>query len=172
MRCLASLMLFCLLIACNNNEQVSTETKDTTAKNTRQKNKPGETPPAKEPAEPATCYMQVLKRDTLVLYLVQNGNNVSGKLTYDNFEKDGSSGPVKGRVEGDVIKLLYSFASEGMNSVMEVYFKKTSDGLTRGIGEMQNRGDTGYFVDPGTISYPPGGNFKKTTCEKVPGKYK
>src|SRR5688572_14328144 len=69
------------------------------------------------------CYMQVLARDTFAASLQQDGTNITGKLSFDNFEKDGSTGSVKGEREDNIIKLLYSFASEGTNSVMEIYFK-------------------------------------------------
>jgi hypothetical protein len=117
--------------------------------------------------------MQVLKRDTMVLHLASNtGDNISGRLSFDNYEKDGSSGTVKGKREGDVLKLTYSFQSEGTNNVMEVYFKEENDGMVRGIGEMQTKGDTAYFVHPDKVSYLPNGMMRKTDCKEVPDKYK
>lgn len=119
----------------------------------------------------AGCFMQVLKRDTFAASLKQNGNNVSGKLSFDNYEKDGSTGTVHGKLQGDVLKLFYSFASEGMNSVMEVYFKYSDGKLVRGTGDMDNKGDTVYFKNPGAIKYD-GGALQKLPCETLPAKYK
>src|SRR4051812_19511817 len=72
------------------------------------------------PADISGCYMQVIARDTIIANLQQNNSTVSGTLMFDNYEKDASKGSVTGSVDGDIIRLLYSFASEGMNSVMEV----------------------------------------------------
>ncbi len=119
-----------------------------------------------------TCYMKVLKRDTMVIHLEEKGNEVSGKLTFDNYEKDGSSGRVRGIREGDIIKLVYYFSSEGMNSVMDVFFKKEGDDLISGIGDMQTKGDSAYFINPQNVKYPAEGNFKKLDCEIVPIKYR
>ncbi|HLF44980.1 MAG TPA: hypothetical protein VI548_01045, partial [Chitinophagaceae bacterium] len=70
------------------------------------------------------CFWSIQKRDSLVAMLSQQGNIITGKLSFDNYEKDGSSGPVSGRIDADIIRLWYAFKSEGMESVMEVWFKK------------------------------------------------
>lgn len=117
------------------------------------------------------CFMQVLQRDTFAASLKQNGNDVTGKLSFDNYEKDGSTGTVHGKLQGDVLKLFYSFASEGMNSVMEVYYKYDDGKLLRGTGEMNNKADTAYFTNPAAIKYD-GGALQKLPCETLPAKYK
>jgi hypothetical protein len=118
------------------------------------------------------CFMLILKRDTMVLHLQNNMNVLYGKLTYDNFEKDGSSGNVEGNLEGDILKLKYSFASEGMNSVMDVYFKVDGDKLIRGISDMQTKGDTAYFTNPNNVDFSDKNYFEKVACENVPAKYR
>jgi hypothetical protein len=117
------------------------------------------------------CYISVSGRDTFVASLQETNNQVSGKLSFDNFEKDASSGKVSGTREGDVIKLVYSFQSEGMNSVMDVWFQVTDGRLVRGIGEIQTKGDTAYFADPSSITYT-GSVFEKTSCDDLDDKYK
>lgn len=117
------------------------------------------------------CYMQVLSRDTFAASLQQQGNTITGKLSFDNYQKDGSTGTVTGRVENDILKLMYSFASEGTNSVMEVYFKHHNGKLLRGTGDMDTRGDTVYFKDPSTLKYD-GSTLQKLPCTSVPSKYK
>ena len=118
------------------------------------------------------CYWKILKRDTFAIHLNQKGNTVSGKLSFDNFEKDASSGTVTGTINGIIIQLIYSFASEGMNSVMEVYFKKDSGQLLRGIGNMDVKNDTSFFTDPNAIVYTPDQAFNQIPCEDLPAKFK
>ena len=115
--------------------------------------------------------MQVLKRDTFVARLEVRGDSITGKLSFDNYQKDGSSGSVRGIVEDGIIKLVYDFHSEGMQSVMDIYFKHAGDSLVRGIGVIQTRGDTAYFEDPGAIEFS-GSVLKKMPCIMVPAKYK
>jgi hypothetical protein len=117
------------------------------------------------------CYMQVLKRDTFAVILKQQGNTVTGRLTLDNYEKDGSTGTVTGKLEDGVLKLVYRFASEGMTSIMQVYFKHDGNTLTRGIGEMSTKGDSAYFIDPISIKYN-GSVLTKMDCDNLPEKYK
>ena len=119
----------------------------------------------------AGCYMQVLKRDTFTASLQQTERLITGRLSFDNYEKDASSGTVSGKIQGDVIKLNYVFASEGTTSVMELYVRYKDCILTRGSGEMNTRGDTAYFLNPALIKYD-GGELKKVSCETLADKYK
>jgi hypothetical protein len=173
MRYLYFVLFAFVCVSCNNTtETTSSESGDTIIKENTAENNTGETEPTL-PGNNNACYMQVLKRDTIVLHLTNTtGSDISGRLSFDNYEKDGSTGTVKGRREGDVLKLIYSFQSEGTNSVMEVYFKEENDGMARGVGEIQTKGDTAYFVHPDRISYPASGMMKKTDCKDVPDKYK
>lgn len=130
---------------------------------------------ATKPAEAITdisgCYMQVLKRDSFAASLQQQGNLVTGRMTFNNYEKDASSGTVSGKIEADILKLNYTFMSEGMNSVMEVYFRYKDGMLYRGTGDMGNKGDTAYFTNPARVTYEDEG-LKKTDCSNLPAKYK
>ncbi|HLG39935.1 MAG TPA: hypothetical protein VI461_09715 [Chitinophagaceae bacterium] len=118
------------------------------------------------------CFWSIQKRDSLVASLSQHGNIITGKLSFDNFEKDGSSGPVNGRIEDDIIRLWYAFKSEGMESVMEVWFKKEGNTLLRGIGPMAVKADTTYFTDAAAIEFISGQALHKVDCKEVPSKYK
>ena len=119
-----------------------------------------------------TCYWQIMQRDTLVALLVQNGESISGKLTFDNFQKDGSSGSVKGKLEGNTIKLWYSFQSEGMHSVMEVWYRKEGEALLRGVGPTGVKSDTSYFTEPSAVTFDLNQRLDKVACNEVPEKYK
>ncbi len=118
------------------------------------------------------CFWKITGRDTLVAWLVQTENTITGKLSFDNFEKDGSSGPVHGTVEGDIIKLWYSFESEGMKSIMETWFKKQGDSLLRGVGPSTVKADSSYFTDHAAIKFDAGQSLQKVDCAEVPEKYK
>jgi hypothetical protein len=117
------------------------------------------------------CYMRVLSRDTVVATLQQSGDLVTGKLSFDNYQKDGSTGTVSGKVENGILKLLYSFTSEGMNSVMEVRFKVENGNLFRGIGDIIPRGDTVYYSNPAAITYEDKG-LQQIDCTELASKYK
>ena len=114
------------------------------------------------------CWLRVIQKDSLSASLVQQGNFVTGKLVFDNFEKDGSSGTVSGRIENNIARLVYRFQSEGMNSISEVYFKITENGLIHGIGEVAVKGDSAYYADPARISFPANETLQKISCESLP----
>jgi hypothetical protein len=115
------------------------------------------------------CYMKVTGRDTAILMLAKKGNDLQGKMIYDNYQKDGSSGTIKGKQEGNILKLFYDFNSEGMRSVMEVYFKIAPGGLLRGMGSMDVKSDTTYFISG--INYSDLEVFSRVDCELVKNKF-
>lgn len=116
------------------------------------------------------CYMKIAGRDTAILRLEQKGDMFTGKILYDNYEKDGSRGTVKGKEDKEIIKLWYDFDSEGMHSVMEVYFKKENGRLLRGVGDMDAKTDTAYFISG--INYSDKEAFTKVNCDLIGWKLK
>ena len=172
MKTMMKYMLFILLsgklLSCNNNIQTneqsnaskSSDTSKTTVSETGQKSEEDRT----------GCYMKIVGRDTAILMLEQKGKEFSGKMIYDNYEKDGSRGTIKGKDDGEIIKLWYDFNSEGMHSVMEVYFKKEPGRLLRGVGSMDAKTDTTYFISG--INYSDKEAFNKVDCSLVEWKLK
>jgi len=147
--------------------------KDTSAGKNTEKNQPEITTGHKQTdADIQGCYIKILQLDTFAMHLIQTTNSVTGKLTFNNYEKDKSSGTVHGIIEGSIIKLWYNFASEGMNSVMEIYFKEDGTQLVRGIGAVDAKGDTSYYTNHSGIQYPQNQSFNKIECDDLPGKYK
>lgn len=152
------------MAACNNGSQSNKGTeKDSKEKST---GKNDGTP------DLAGCYLRVMDRDTVALSIQQSGRSVTGKLSFDNFEKDGSTGRVDGTIDGDTLKLIYNFQSEGMHSVMEVYCKIVDRGLITGVGEVSVKSDTAYYSNPGQLEYPESNKLGKLDCEKLAAKYK
>lgn len=165
-----AVLLAGIFAACNNTTQQSNEEVTET-------NKSSSTPKTTElvndqkPGDDLQgCYMKVTGRDTAIVMIDQAGNEISGKMLYDNYEKDGSHGTVKGKQEGDVLKLFYDFNSEGMHSVMEVYFKKVPGGILRGVGDMDVKADTTYFTSG--VNYSDKEAFSKINCDLVNEKMK
>jgi hypothetical protein len=111
------------------------------------------------------CYRKVLQRDTVLLQLQQTGDSVSGTMSFDNYQKDSSSGTVKGSVQKDTIVLWYNFFSEGMHSVMEIILKKTEEGLVRAVGPFESRGDTSLFKNHNGLKFDPQQTLKKIECK-------
>lgn len=118
------------------------------------------------------CYWKITGRDTLVAWLVQTENTITGKLSFDNYQKDGSSGPVHGTLQGNTIKLWYEFESEGTKSVMEVWFERRGDALVRGVGPTAVKADTSYFTRQDAIKFDEKQSLEKVDCAVIPGKYK
>ncbi len=110
------------------------------------------------------CYVATLAKDVYTINInSQNDQAVEGTLTFDNFEKDSSSGTFGGTYKDGILLGEYSFQSEGMNSVMQVIFKKQGNDFVRGFGPVNATGDA--FVDVNDVTYDTSVVFKATTGE-------
>lgn len=158
------LLLLSKLTSCNNNNQVATS-QSSGSENVISSDIKAQTSP-----DVTGCYMKIIGRDTAILMLEQKRNEFTGKMLYDNYEKDGSRGTVKGIEDKEIIKLWYDFDSEGMHSVMEVYFKKENGKLLRGVGDMDAKTDTTYFISG--INYSDKEAFTKVDCALIGWKLK
>jgi hypothetical protein len=166
MKYILYIFLLSKLIACNDNSRAND--KSTTS---RPDSGAAAAKPEDHPLSNMTgCYMKIVGRDTAILMLEQKGDMFTGKILYDNYEKDGSRGTVKGKEDKEIIKLWYDFESEGMHSVMEVYFKRENGRLLRGVGDMDAKTDTTYFISG--INYSDKEAFTKVDCNVIGWKLK
>lgn len=110
------------------------------------------------------CYTMVIEKDTAHLKLDVNGSAVTGNLSYKRFQKDSNNGSITGTIHEDLIKLMYSFQSEGMVSVREVYFRIIGNKLAEGYGDIDLRNDTAFFKYPTTLRYEEKHPFIKEAC--------
>lgn len=111
------------------------------------------------------CYTSVLKKDTATLKINENGNAVSGELSYNRFEKDSNKGLFKGEIKDSLIIGDYTFQSEGKSSVRQVVFKISGANLIEGYGDIEMKGDTATFKNLSELTYQPDQTFVKTDCK-------
>jgi hypothetical protein len=123
-------------------------------------------PPAGETSSIAGCYVSRTGKDVYTLQVKpEEGNSVSGSLSFQNFEKDSSSGTFNGTYDDGILLGDYAFRSEGMDSVMQVIFKKSGDDFIRGYGDVNADGTS--FTDIHNITFDPSSTlnvFKKEPC--------
>ena len=111
-----------------------------------------EQPPISVEKSVVGCYEAKLGKDLYSLAILsQAGEAFEGTLRFKNYQKDSSSGPYKGTYIDGILFGEYSFQSEGMDSVIQVLFKKSADGFIRGYGKMNAAGDR--FANLNGITY-------------------
>jgi hypothetical protein len=114
----------------------------------------------------AGCYVSRTGKDVYTLNIKQEeGDSISGSLSFQNFEKDSSSGTFNGTYDDGILLGDYAFRSEGMDSVMQVIFKKSGDDFIRGYGDVNADGTS--FTDIHNITFDPSSTlnvFKKEPC--------
>ena len=113
------------------------------------------------------CYVATLGKDIYTLTILsQQGESFKGTLSFKNFEKDSSSGTFKGIYKTGILLGDYSFNSEGINSIMQVIFKKLGNSFIRGFGDMNNEGTR--FADINKIIYDSSYVFEASVeCENT-----
>lgn len=112
------------------------------------------------------CYVYIKNRDTASLKLNIDGEELTGELNYNLFEKDSNKGKIAGEMKGDTIIAEYTFDSEGMRSVREVVFVKKDDGnIYEGTGEVMEKGGKMIFKDRSALKFSPAMVFTKADCK-------
>lgn len=108
------------------------------------------------------CYVATLSKDVYTMTLLgENQGKIFGRLAFNNYEKDSSSGIFEGTYENQILLGNYSFDSEGSHSDMQVIFKKVGDTFVRGYGDEKNQRDDGTFIDLSKINYDANSTFIK-----------
>lgn len=124
------------------------------------------TTPAPVKTNTADCYQYIQNRDTATLQLKITGDELTGELNYNLFEKDKNKGKIAGELKGDTIIAEYTFDSEGLRSVREVIFVKKADGkLYEGFGEVEEKGGKTVFKNRSALKFDQGMAFSKADCK-------
>ena len=112
----------------------------------------------------AGCYVMHSGKDVYTLVVEsKDGENVTGKVSFNNFEKDSSSGSFTGKFDGTILLGNYSFDSEGMHSNRQLVFKLVGGNLIEGFGDVTVEGDKEVFKDISAVTYNPQFMFSKSS---------
>lgn len=151
------------LLSCKNNNTTYEVNADSLAKNTDEI----KVIPKPELVTEEQCYRFVAARDIYDIKFTCAGDIVHGKMAFNNFEKDDSYGTFTGKIDGDILKAIYKFQSEGMNSISEIYLKLDGDQLITGNGEQDVIGDSAFIKNPAALKYDNSIVYKKVDCKTM-----
>lgn len=163
MRKILSLQLVILVIGCNSTTDNSTATVIDSPSTVKSAPDTANLS-ANKTASLDGCYMKVVGRDTLFLQLQQSGENFSGNMHFNNYEKDSSKGTVTGKMDNGKLILWYSFNAEGMHSYSQQILQPVKDGLVLGIGDVRASNDTTYIKDLSTVQFPASYKLISVAC--------
>ena len=111
------------------------------------------------------CYTDTRTTDRIAADFRVSDNAVTGTLTYDFAEKDDNTGTFTGMLQGDTLRGVYTFESEGQRSKREVAFLQRGETLVEGYGNVSPAGDVQRFSNVAEITYGQGIVLTKTACE-------
>jgi len=156
------LLISIFFISCNKKE---TSSYTIIPEDTIHQNYPETFEPKKDTLQ--FCYLSVVGKDSLNLsYTLYPTDSVKGKMSYDNFEKDGSTGKVYGIKSGDTLKLTYDMFSEGMHSLIDVRFLTKDNKLYEGITALKQKNDsTMIIVNDKSVDFESGRVLSPVKCK-------
>ena len=99
------------------------------------------------------CYSSIVKKDTVLLNALMTGDSITGSLGYKLYEKDQNNGSILGKMYGDTLKAMYTFMSEGKESIREVIFIKQDSLLVEGSGELKEMNGKVVFDNSRDIKF-------------------
>lgn len=111
------------------------------------------------------CFVGNSGKDSLFLSYEDNLGTITGKIKYKNAEKDGSHGDLSGLIDGDTLKVTYTFQSEGKTSDREVWFLKKGNELIEGIGAHDASGEA--YSQTKSVKFSGGYTLKTADCETI-----
>jgi hypothetical protein len=117
-----------------------------------------------EESDSQECYAFVKNRDTVSMKIHAKGEEYSGDLSYNLFEKDRNKGTFGGEMKGDTLITEYTFDSEGMRSVREAVFLKKDGKLYEGFGEVLEKEGKTVFKDRSKLNFGGAIVLEKTAC--------
>lgn len=104
-----------------------------------------ETPVKEELAENVEmCFSQIVNKDTLMLTVVKNGEDISGTYKSVPFEKDKKTTIFKGHIVGNTVTAVGTAMAEGQTSREEIIFTLENNKAGVKFGEMIE-GDDGVY---------------------------
>lgn len=123
------------------------------------------TPANPVPENSSNCYLYAANKDTASLKLQIKGEELTGELNYNIFEKDVNKGTIAGEMKGDTIIADYTYDSEGLRSVRQVVFLKKEGKLYEGYGEMEERNGKFSFVNRAKLKFDNHITFNPIDCK-------
>lgn len=112
----------------------------------------------------SACYSSIMGKDTFKLKVEVFPNVVTGKLSYQFFDKDSNKGQFNGHLHGDTLLADYKFMSEGKLSTRQVIFLIKDSVATEGYGDMEEKEGKMVFKDVSKVTFGKGLTFVKTEC--------
>ena len=111
------------------------------------------------------CFAGNKGKDSLFLSYEDNLGTISGEISYKNAEKDSSHGDLSGLLDGDTLKVTYTFQSEGKTTDREIWFLKKGNELIEGTATYDASGET--YANTKNVKFSNGYALKNTDCKAI-----
>jgi hypothetical protein len=90
------------------------------------------------------CFLQVTSKDSVMLAITRDGDNISGTYRSLPYEKDKKINVFKGSIHNNIINAVGTVSAEGMTSEEEIIITLENNQATVKVGEMIEGDDSVY----------------------------
>jgi hypothetical protein len=112
----------------------------------------------------SSCYSTTTGKDSVFLKVEVFPNVVTGKLSYQFYQKDSNKGEFEGHLHGDTLLADYTFISEGKRSTRQVVFLIKDNIAVEGYGNMEEKNGKMIFKNQQEIVFGKGLRLEKVPC--------
>lgn len=90
------------------------------------------------------CFLEVVSKDTIMLSITRDGDNISGVYKSIPYEKDKKTNVFKGTINGNTVTAVGTVSAEGVTNQEEIIFTLDDKQASIKFGEMIE-GDDGVY---------------------------
>lgn len=113
----------------------------------------------------ASCYIKTVGKDTFLLQVLVDEDQVDGVLDYNFYEKDKSTGILEGKLNDNILRASYSYQAEGTKSTRDVVFKLMGEQAYEGLAEtFDSLGNPVFNADDAKLKFDPV-PYRKQACQ-------
>jgi hypothetical protein len=118
-----------------------------------------------EEIEAPMCFLFAENKDSTMVRLYFDGENVTGNMDWLPNEKDGAYGTLQGKIKNGKIIADYSYTIEGSEQVEEKIFVLNGEILEEKSGELEDKNGKLVIKDPSKVTTQT--TLKKVDCSVI-----
>lgn len=147
------LFILVSIIACQSGADQQTAAQDAAGAEAAQQNTRVNIPETND----VMCFQlkdgNAARPDVTTVRIAIQGDRVSGKMSWEPYEKHAAQGTLQGAKYGDTLRMIYSYTIEGADQVESLEFLLNGDKLIKREGELHEIDGVLVLKDPASATF-------------------
>jgi hypothetical protein len=111
------------------------------------------------------CFSLPEGKDITAIQLTINGEDATGYMAWEPYEKDGARGMLSGKIAGDIVTAIFTYMIEGSTQSEEVLLKLSNNSVAQAEGEFDDKNGVMVFKDKTKVEWKK--VFNSTDCATI-----